>query len=1326
MPAYYYVQKIGGEESWFPIPASRRAEYEKANHPAFITVLSVSKLVEDLSHEEKLDLTYMGPMYFDWDSKEETIVIDKVNAFLDKLEGMGVDLSMCSLFATGGKGYHLEIPPQLFMDKVPPKGIRGLPGIYKEVALALYVDKLDLRIYSAQRGRMWRTVNVKRANGRHKVPITVTEMRAMTPDLCHELTSSPRSGIIIAKPEFTMDLAIAYDKAAQKVETLLKKRKSFKPDPKAKEKASGPSIQWMMAGLGIKPGTGFHELAIQLSIAATTAGLSEEAFIAECAGVIANHESDGVRYNSPGKRAEELARMHRYMDGNFCYEFSIGAIKNLLSHSAPDLDGMIITKEEVREEIQIAAEEEVIDVDEYADVARGISLSKYGVYADTQEGGKKRICAISFANSAVLRSSATCQIIGYESDVLVNGQPVGRQTLELDVFSGLTAFNRFASKYGHSFQGLDPQVRTLMMRFVEQAKKKGTTRYVVTREGLDFVCIPDHEDARFHKPFLVWADGFNVMLQPDIKEAGLEVAFAGYPDPRGVFRTDLSKAPALADWIDGKGNRELMRETLSNLFHCQRPEFLGKVIGWHAACFWKQLFHKCYDKFPVLHINGAAGLGKCLGKDTPVLMADGSTVMVQDVRAGNQLLGPDGGVRNVLSTCRGQEMLYRVTPVKGDSYVVNESHILSLKKSGKDSLKLSDGRRIASDDFGPINVNVKTFLDSEPNTLKSLKGWRSDALEFNRPAEDLRLDPYWLGLWLGDGKQCEPVICKPEGPVVDWWIAHAKSFGYSVSRYHYRDGECPIWYVTKSGNGSKENRFTNHLLGYGLINNKHIPDAYKYASIEDRLRLLAGLIDTDGHLIDSNFEFVSKYEQLAKDFTFICRSVGLACYVKSVRKGIKSTGFVGTYWRCVVSGYTDKIPTLVKKAEPRQQIKRVTVTGVSVEPIGVGDYFGFTLDGDKLFLLGDFTVTHNTETILNIGNLFYNEKEVRPLSPGSTPFAMIQHLCASASIPMVLDEYKPHTMKFELHEKLKGMIRDAYNQREVARGGGSRESDDYRVLHASQMAGPLVFIAEAAEDEAAVMERVVLATITRPSAAVGLQWLARFQAYHRNKSLLGILGHYMAAAIVNEATLEQFQAEFDLLYDASREKYMLNAKDLEGGVDPAELKDKQNAKERSVFNHTVAMFGFIQFRKLVRSTVGDSLESVMDQMQEGVFARMSDLHAATTPEYVKVLSTFSLMSYPTDASDSNALIQGKDYAFIPGSSHIEIGLRNAYFKYRVHCRAQGTAPLYANEISFMHAIKDSSAFIKQGSGALLAMPGVYTFDADELARLGVDVFKSKQ
>lgn len=73
------------------------------------------------------------------------------------------------------------------------------------------------------------------------------------------------------------------------------------------------------------------------------------------------------------------------------------------------------------------------------------------------------------------------------------------------------------------------------------------------------------------------------------------------------------------------------------------------------------------------------GGGKCLGFDTPVLMFDGSIRMVQSVRVGDTLIGPDGMPRRVLSLARGRENLYRVEQEIGDAYVVNESHILSLR-----------------------------------------------------------------------------------------------------------------------------------------------------------------------------------------------------------------------------------------------------------------------------------------------------------------------------------------------------------------------------------------------------------------------------------------------------------------------------------------------------------------------------------------------------------------------------------------------------------------------------------------------------------------------
>jgi hypothetical protein len=84
------------------------------------------------------------------------------------------------------------------------------------------------------------------------------------------------------------------------------------------------------------------------------------------------------------------------------------------------------------------------------------------------------------------------------------------------------------------------------------------------------------------------------------------------------------------------------------------------------------------------------GQGKCLGKDTPIMMYDGTLKMVQDVVVGDVIMGDDSTSRNVLSTIQGREQLYKVSEVYSDeknggvryettSYIVNESHILSLK-----------------------------------------------------------------------------------------------------------------------------------------------------------------------------------------------------------------------------------------------------------------------------------------------------------------------------------------------------------------------------------------------------------------------------------------------------------------------------------------------------------------------------------------------------------------------------------------------------------------------------------------------------------------------
>jgi RecQ family ATP-dependent DNA helicase len=139
---------------------------------------------------------------------------------------------------------------------------------------------------------------------------------------------------------------------------------------------------------------------------------------------------------------------------------------------------------------------------------------------------------------------------------------------------------------------------------------------------------------------------------------------------------------------------------------------------------------------------------------------------------------------------------------------------------------------------------------------------------------------------------------------------------------------------------------------------KFIPENYKFGDRKSRLEILAGLIDTDGHLSKGyGYEFSSKSRMLANDVAFICRSIGLMANIGMCGPGKE-------YFRVSISGDLTEIPVRIKRKKctsARKQIKNVLRTGFSVS-VGIENerYYGVTLDGDQHYLLEDFIVTHNS------------------------------------------------------------------------------------------------------------------------------------------------------------------------------------------------------------------------------------------------------------------------------------------------------------------------------------------------------------------------------
>ncbi len=145
-----------------------------------------------------------------------------------------------------------------------------------------------------------------------------------------------------------------------------------------------------------------------------------------------------------------------------------------------------------------------------------------------------------------------------------------------------------------------------------------------------------------------------------------------------------------------------------------------------------------------------------------------------------------------------------------------------------------------------------------------------------------------------------------------------------------------------------------------MAREKHVPRSYLLAPARERAALLSGLLDTDGHYSGGGFDFVSASSRLAHDVVFLARSLGLAAYVR--RKTCRA--YLGNvYYRISISGHVDHLPLRVerKRPAPRRQRKDVLRTGFSVEPAGKGDFVGFEVDGDGLYLAGDFTVHGGVE-----------------------------------------------------------------------------------------------------------------------------------------------------------------------------------------------------------------------------------------------------------------------------------------------------------------------------------------------------------------------------
>ena len=416
-------------------------------------------------------------------------------------------------------------------------------------------------------------------------------------------------------------------------------------------------------------------------------------------------------------------------------------------------------------------------------------------------------------------------------------------------------------------------------------------------------------------------------------------------------------------------------------------------------------------------IGADAKVGKCLGKGTKVIMFDGTLKSVEDLNIGEQLMGPDGTPRNILSTCTGKEQMYWVRQKRGIDYRVNESHILSLvhKPQNRWSTTIIKGQETIEKnkrkrqytlektfELEVKNFSVKEYLDV-PNKLL-YQGWKSPQ-GFDHSKNLLHLDPYFLGLWLGDGTtdaveitNVEPEILYYLYSIPDITVIQKDKVTVRLSTKKVLDQIDPNSmevvnsfnsvrvagmkfnikdeYISRATKTSKivagyiwkwrvrYNHLREGLKLYNLLGNKHIPHSYMCGSCNQKLAMIAGLIDSDGYFnpVNGMVEIVQKRKELAEQIVFVIRSLGFYAGINEKTATMKRLD--GSVYKCQVFRITfshcASIPCKVKRKISERYNAIPLTTGIKVEKDIVDDYYGFTIDGDSLFLLEDFTVTHNT------------------------------------------------------------------------------------------------------------------------------------------------------------------------------------------------------------------------------------------------------------------------------------------------------------------------------------------------------------------------------
>jgi predicted phage terminase large subunit-like protein len=340
-------------------------------------------------------------------------------------------------------------------------------------------------------------------------------------------------------------------------------------------------------------------------------------------------------------------------------------------------------------------------------------------------------------------------------------------------------------------------------------------------------------------------------------------------------------------------------------------------------------------------------MGKALAIDTPILTANRGWVLHGEIRPGDQVFSPSGKPVRVIAVSPRWENrpAYKVTFSGGESIVADEAHEWEVRDRWSDKPQhVRETGQIAK------NWRLPTRRAGiEPRY--SVR--RHDALEY--PTADLPIAPYVLGAWLGDGHSTGTAFTSADPEIIERLQAEGQECRKRSAPYLYGT---PGLVAQLRGIMPVKSVGANHAPTF----HKEIPEAYLTASIEQRLALLQGLLDTDGSADRNGWaEFCTTTPALASGVLRLVRSLGITAQSKE-SDAVLEGRVVGRRWRICFRTSLPVFHLERKRSRLKSKASTVRRSITGVEPVENQTTNCISIDSeDHLYLAGHALVpTHNS------------------------------------------------------------------------------------------------------------------------------------------------------------------------------------------------------------------------------------------------------------------------------------------------------------------------------------------------------------------------------